>query len=160
VRRTRIAVGTGALAMVVAGAVLLRATSHPSSIVSTSRGLADLAPTPGRPNDTGANGSTKALFVPAASSSPLDETALMTRMRSAETTAPDVALQLAREGNLRFPGSSDAAERAAAVVRCLAQLGRVSEARGEAEIMVNRYAGTPWALEVERHTGAHPHRNR
>lgn len=101
-----------------------------------------------------------AILAPAASSGPVDESRLMARVRSAEATAPDIALQLAREGNLRFPGSPDAAERAAVVVRCLAQLGRVSEARGEAEIMVNQYAGTPWALEVERHTGAHPRVNR
>jgi hypothetical protein len=90
----------------------------------------------------------------------MDEATLMAAMRDAETTMPGIALELAREGERRFPDSADAAERAAAAVKCLARLGRVPEARGEAEIMVNRYAGTTWALEVERHTGAHPHTNR
>jgi hypothetical protein len=44
-------------------------------------------------------------------------------------------------------------------VKSLARQGHLSEARGAAEAMVNKYAGTPWALEVERHTGAHPRVN-
>jgi len=42
--------------------------------------------------------------------------------------------------------------------QALARQGRISEARGEAEHMVNEYPGTQWALDVERNTGAHPHR--
>jgi hypothetical protein len=48
---------------------------------------------------------------------------------------------------------------AAMVVKSLARQGKASEARAEAEVMVNKYAGSQWALEVERHTGAHPTRN-
>jgi hypothetical protein len=48
---------------------------------------------------------------------------------------------------------------AAMVVKSLARQGKASEARAEAEEMVNKYVGTSWAREVERHTGAHPHVN-
>jgi hypothetical protein len=89
-----------------------------------------------------------------------DEAGLMDRLRKIEDGDPTLALQLAREGDARFPSGADAAERAMIVVKSLARQGDVSEARGKAEEMVNVYAGTRWALEVEQHTGAHPHRSR
>jgi hypothetical protein len=96
----------------------------------------------------------------APSATSLDEVSLMTRLRGIEDADPTQALELAREGNRRFPDGTDAAERAAIVVKSLARTGHISEARGEAETMVNRYPGTSWAREVEQHTGAHPHVNR
>ncbi len=92
-------------------------------------------------------------------STPSDEVSLMGRLRGIEDTDPVQALELAREGNRRFPDGVDAAERAAIVVKSLARTGHLSEARGEAEAMVNRYSGTRWALEVEQQTGAHPRVN-
>jgi hypothetical protein len=89
----------------------------------------------------------------------LDEAALMARLRGVEDRDPVLARSLAEEGNRRFPNSPDAAERAAVAIKSLALQGRASEARGEAERMVNEYPGTKWALEVEQHTGAHPHGN-
>jgi hypothetical protein len=83
----------------------------------------------------------------------------MVRLRDIENGDPAVALDMAREGDVRFAGGSAAAERAMIEVKSLAREGRLSEARGAAEQMVNRYPGTPWALEVERHTGAHPRIN-
>ena len=99
--------------------------------------------------------------VPASSPSsvPSDETTLMERLRSMVDSDPKQALDLAREGDRRFPGSSDSAERAMIEVKALAREGHYSEARGAAEAMVNKYPGTRWALEVERHTGAHPRIN-
>lgn len=82
----------------------------------------------------------------------------MQQLRALTATNPARALELARAGQERFPESPYAAERAGRIVKSLALLGRASEARGEAERMVNRYAGTAWALEVEQHTGAHPRR--
>jgi hypothetical protein len=90
----------------------------------------------------------------------LAEPELMERLRKAQDTDDYVlSLDLAREGLRRFPDSPDAPEMAAMVVKSLAREGKVSEARAEAEVMVNKYAGTSWAREVERHTGAHPHVN-
>ena len=90
----------------------------------------------------------------------LTESELMERLRKAQDT-DDLMLSydLAREGQRRFPDSPNAPETAAMVVKSLARQGKISEARAEAEIMVNKYAGTHWAREVERHTGAHPIRN-
>jgi TolA-binding protein len=81
----------------------------------------------------------------------------MQRLRAIEDSDPAQALDLARDGDRRFPKSRDSAERAMIEVKSLAREGKLSEARGAAEVMVNQYPGTPWALEVERHTGAHPH---
>jgi hypothetical protein len=99
-------------------------------------------------------GPTTARAIPRSS----DEAALMAQARAVQDSDPALALALARDGNARFPDGADAAERAEIVVMSLARLGKPSEARREAEAMVNKYPGTPWALEVERHTGAHPHR--
>ncbi len=66
---------------------------------------------------------------------------------------------LAREGNRRFADSPDAPERTSILVHALARLGHTSEARGEAEEMVNHYPDSNWVREVERFTGAHRHRN-
>lgn len=88
-----------------------------------------------------------------------DEASLMDQLRNAEKREAALAEKLARDGNRRFPNSPGAPERAAALVRAIAQQGRLSEARGEAEAMVNQYADSPWAREVEQQTGAHPRRN-
>jgi hypothetical protein len=81
-----------------------------------------------------------------------DELAFMQRLR--ESQEPALALELAREGNRRFPTGSGAAERAAIIARSLAKLGRAAEARAQAERLVHDYPDTPWAQEVEAHTGA------
>jgi hypothetical protein len=90
----------------------------------------------------------------------LAESELMARLRKAQDTDEYMlSYDLAREGLRRFPDSPDAPEMAAMVVKSLARQGKISEARAEAEVMVNKYVGTHWAREVERHTGAHPIRN-
>jgi hypothetical protein len=89
----------------------------------------------------------------------LDESALMDRLRSARGKDPALAIELAREGNRRFPGSPDAAERASVLIHALAEQGLSSEARGEAEDMVNRYPDSARVREIERFTGARRHRN-
>jgi hypothetical protein len=90
----------------------------------------------------------------------LSEPDLMDRLRRAQDTDEyQLSYDLAREGLRRFADSPDAPEMAAMVVKSLARQGKASEARAEAEEMVNKYAGTTWAREVERHTGAHPHVN-
>ncbi len=88
---------------------------------------------------------------------PSSEASLMQRLRAMEDSDPAQALDLARDGDRRFPKSPDSAERAMIEIKSLAREGKLSEARGAAEVMVNEYPGTRWAVEVERHTGAHPH---
>lgn len=89
-----------------------------------------------------------------ASSPPLDafhEAALMDRLRQLLDTDPELTLQLAREANARYADSPDAAERATIVVKSLMRMGRADEATAEAREMVEKYAGTSWALDVRRH---------
>jgi len=88
----------------------------------------------------------------------LDERALMRMLRSVRGN-PALAIELAREGNRRFASSPDAPERASTLVHALAAKGLASEARGEAEDMVNRYPDSAWVREIERFTGAHRRRN-
>ena len=69
------------------------------------------------------------------------------------------AIKLAREGNRRFPDSAMAPERESILIHSLADDEQRSEARGEAERMVNHYPDSKWVREIERFTGAHRHRN-
>lgn len=96
---------------------------------------------------------------PTPTASAFDEGELMRVLRSARGNDPGLAVELAREGNRRFPTSPDAPERASILIHALTDQGHASEARGEAEDMVNRYPDSAWVHEIERFTGAHRHRN-
>lgn len=90
----------------------------------------------------------------------LTESSLMERLRNARAEGKHpLAIQLAREGNRRFPDSTFAPERHSILVHSLADNEQRNEARGEAELMVNHYPDSDWVREVERFTGAHRHRN-
>jgi hypothetical protein len=89
-----------------------------------------------------------AMAAPAAS---LDEASLMAELREMRQSDPELSLRLARDGNTRFPGSADAAERASIVVKSLMRMGRGDEARAEARAMVDAYPETPWAADVKHH---------
>ncbi|HEY4186873.1 MAG TPA: hypothetical protein VGP07_17490 [Polyangia bacterium] len=90
---------------------------------------------------------------------PLDEAHLMARLRAIKDKDPAGAVQLAREGNKRFTDSRDAPERTSILIHALVAVDKGSEARGEAEEMVNHYPDSTWVREVEMFTGAHRHRN-
>ena len=81
----------------------------------------------------------------------------MEELRHARTLV--LAIRLAREGNEQFPDSEFAPERYSILIHALADNQQQSEARGEAEHMVNHYPASGWVREIERFTGAHPHRN-
>jgi TolA-binding protein len=83
----------------------------------------------------------------------------MARLRSIKDSNAAAAIELARDGNQRFPDTAYAPERASILIHALASQGASSEARGEAEQMVNHYPDSDWVREVERFTGAHRHRN-
>ena len=93
-----------------------------------------------------------------APSASLNEAQLMARLRSMKGNAA-AAIELARDGNKRFPDTADAPERTSILIHALASQGASSEARGEAEQMVNHYPDSDWVREIERFTGAHRHRN-
>jgi len=84
------------------------------------------------------------------------EAALMARLHELAETNPPLSLQLAREGNARFPDSPDAPERAWIVVKSLADLARFKEAQAEARIMLAKYPDDPRALDVQRHLLTNP----
>jgi hypothetical protein len=90
---------------------------------------------------------------------PIDEAQLMVQLRRIKESNAELAIQLARDGNRRFPNSADAPERTSILIHALSSQNRPSEARGEAEDMVNRYPDSAWVHEIEAFTGAHRHRN-
>jgi len=96
---------------------------------------------------------------PAAPAHETDEARLMARLRAIKDSDPAAAVTMAREGNRRFPESTDAPERTSILIHALVAVDKGSEARGEAEQMVNHYPDSSWVREVERFTGAHRHRN-
>jgi hypothetical protein len=98
--------------------------------------------------------------LPAESHRPLGEAALMAELRKARQAGQHGrAISLAREGNRRFPDSTFAPERHSILIHSLADNEQRTEARGEAEQMVNHYPDSDWVREIERFTGAHRHRN-
>jgi hypothetical protein len=86
----------------------------------------------------------------------LSEPALMATLREIGGTAPVRSIELAREGQRRFPGSTDAPERAFIIVQSLVNLRRFHEARDEAREMVRKYPDDPRALDVQRHLLVYP----
>jgi hypothetical protein len=86
----------------------------------------------------------------------LDETAIMSTLRELGDSQPQRSLELAREGNARFAGSPDAAEREWYVCKSLVNLENFRDARDEARSMVAAFPNTPWALDVQRHLLTNP----
>jgi hypothetical protein len=77
------------------------------------------------------------------------------------TCRPDASATPARrsEGEDETPDSALAPERDSILIHSLADNEQRSEARGEAERMVNQHPDSDWVREIERFTGAHRHRN-
>lgn len=98
-----------------------------------------------------------ALAKPVPSASPREEVALMAKLRDIGPIAqPELSLKLAREGDEKFPGSPDAAERGWFAVRALMEMRRTDDAVAESRIMVEKYRGTSFANDVEKHMLTHP----
>lgn len=88
-----------------------------------------------------------------------DEVAFMRDLRVLADLDAEATIERAREGAALFGASADAPERRSILIHALARMGYASEARGEAEAMVNECPDSSWVREVERFTGAHRHRN-
>jgi hypothetical protein len=89
----------------------------------------------------------------------MNEAVLMARLREVAKTDSAQAIELARAGNKTFPDSPDAPERASILIHALVTQNQLSDARAEAEYMVNHYPDSRWVREIEGFTGAHRHRN-
>lgn len=87
---------------------------------------------------------------------PRDEVTVMLRLRSLASTNPNLSLKLAREGNVRFPAGTGAAERGWFAARALVDLGRFDEAVAEARAMISKYPDTTFTEDVARHLLTHP----
>lgn len=84
------------------------------------------------------------------------EQSLMAEIRELGASDPARALELARDGNRRFPNSADAGERTWTICKSLAALGRFSEAQDEARRLVHQYPDTNWASDVRHHLLTQP----
>ena len=128
---------------------------------STAAGETHAAEEP-RPPDPAPTSTTAPLPRPARRPPPappppaVTEPALMSAIRELGAADPARALELAREGNRRFPNGADAAERTWTICKSLAALGRFSEAQQEARRMVQQYPDTTWASDVKRHLLTQP----
>jgi hypothetical protein len=173
-KRTRLVAGLVILGGVgVGAAVFSRAKPVPSAPPSVEQPAPAAAPPaleapppappPAAPHPPGPDRSPSTTApLPAAGSeaaAPLNEAVLMARLRRVAGSDFPLAVELARAGNRRFPGSPDAPERASILIHALAAEGMATEARGEAEYAVNHYPDSSWVQEIEGFTGAHRHRN-
>lgn len=84
------------------------------------------------------------------------EPSLMSKLRGLGETNPLLTLQLARQGNSRFPESADAPERGWMICKSLVNMQRFEEAKTEARIMVDKYPDTPWTVDVQKHLLVNP----
>jgi hypothetical protein len=87
---------------------------------------------------------------------PLDETSLMTKLHDLAASDPPLSLRLARDALDRFPDSPNAPEFNWNLVKALFNMGRVEEARQEAQVMVSKYPGNYFAGDVDHHLLNHP----
>ena len=89
----------------------------------------------------------------------MNEGVLMAHLREVARTDSAQTIEIARAGNKRFPDSPDAPERYSILIHAMVTQNQLSEARGEAEYMVNHFPDSQWVRDIEGFTGAHRHRN-
>ncbi len=92
---------------------------------------------------------------PPAAPAKLDEPVLMTKLRAEVKPAPESALALADEGELRFGDSQSAEERRALAIQALINLERIGAARSRAYQFMERYPDGPFSAHVATMTGVH-----
>ncbi|HET9956023.1 MAG TPA: hypothetical protein VFQ61_16065 [Polyangiaceae bacterium] len=81
---------------------------------------------------------------------------LMNSLHELGWSNPTKTLELARQGNSRFPSSANAPERASLIIRALSSLGRQEEARVEAKKMLETYPRSSWTEDVHKHMFVNP----
>jgi hypothetical protein len=109
-----------------------------------------------RPPPPPAAAATSSPAKPQPAATPEADDALMEKLRMLAGKDPEQILRLARAANARDPEGPHAPERAWMVVKSLTDLQRFSEAKDEAQTMVNRYPGTSWSMDVQRHLLSNP----
>jgi hypothetical protein len=89
----------------------------------------------------------------------MNEAVLTAHLREVAQHDSAQAIEIARAGNKKFPEGPEAPERYSILIHALVTQNQLSEARGEAEYMVNHYPDSKWVRDIEGFTGAHRHRN-
>jgi hypothetical protein len=89
----------------------------------------------------------------------MSEAVLMAHLREVAQSDSAQTIEIARAGNKRFPDSPDAPERYSILIHALVTQNQLSDARAEAEYMVNHFPDSSWVRGIEGFTGAHRHRN-
>jgi hypothetical protein len=97
-----------------------------------------------------------AVAPPAAGSKPTEEWELTERLRQLVDADPRGAVDLAREGQRRFPEGEFADERAWLQMRALVHLNEIAPARDEAVAFFRRFPQSPYGSKVSRLTGVRP----
>jgi hypothetical protein len=157
--------GVALIAGAVAAVVVSRTPSRPARPVPAGEGdvaspdggsdeTARAAPAP--PSNQPVPGQAAARRDAAAAVSEPGESELMATLRAIGGTAPLRSIELARDGQRRFPNSADAPERAFIVVQSLVNLRRFHEAQDEARAMIRKYPDNPFALDAQRHLLVYP----
>jgi outer membrane protein assembly factor BamD (BamD/ComL family) len=85
-----------------------------------------------------------------------EETALMDRIRKDVRADPQTAVNLADEGEKRFPDSPLREEREALAIDALINMQKMGSARGRADFFLRRYPNGKYAAHVGNMTGVHP----
>jgi len=81
----------------------------------------------------------------------LDEMSLLSNLHDLAAADPPRSLQLAREAVDRFPGSANAPEFEWNAVKALFNMGRLEEAKNEAQLMLRRYPQSSFTGDVIHH---------
>jgi hypothetical protein len=81
----------------------------------------------------------------------LDEPAVLAVLHDLAASDPPRSLKVAKEAVERFPDSPSAPEFEWNVVKALFNMGRLDEAKDEAELMVQEYPGSYFTGDVEHH---------
>jgi hypothetical protein len=157
-RRRVVAMTMGSLGVLVVGGLVVR--GGPRSVdrtgdeTSVAPGGAVSAPSSKADRDP--NAAPPVVLRPRDVAALVNEAALMVRLHQLAETDSPLSLELARQGNARFPHTPDAPERAFIVAKSLVDMGRFKEAQQEARRMLKDYPNDPHTLDVERHLLAVP----
>jgi TolA-binding protein len=157
--RPRVVVLTlGSLGVLAVGALVAHGGARSGDLSRDRRAQAPATPDgPGTTPIAGADAAARPAVLTARDAALLvSEAALMVRLHQLAETNPPLSLELARQGNARFPHSPDAPERAFIVAKSLVDMGRFKEAQQEARQMLKDYPNDPHTLDVERHLLAVP----
>jgi hypothetical protein len=93
---------------------------------------------------------------PTAAPPPASEAELMAQLRDAVDADPARAVELAEDGERRFPDARVADERRFLKLRALVHLGDIPRARVEAEEFFEAHPDSPLGRDVYRLTGVRP----